>query len=147
MNHSNWLNRIVWIARLEPLVESSGLKIIPNGHLWCACCRGTIKTSIWALWNTCLNCSGYTNLLNCWVTAPPDAMVAELEKWSALPSSTIAPFRVGVLVSSLKTVFHCTTLCFVNVPATYHTRTSRRTCFQWPKADPPATLNSPCRGC
>ena len=34
----------------EPLVESWGLQIIPNGSWWCACCRATVKTSIWALW-------------------------------------------------------------------------------------------------
>ena len=50
LNHSNCLNSIVWIARPEPLVESWGLKIIPNESLWCVCCRGTIKTVIWALW-------------------------------------------------------------------------------------------------
>ena len=55
LNSSDCLNSIVWIAHPEPLVESWGLKIIPNESLWCACCRATVKTAIWALWKNCLN--------------------------------------------------------------------------------------------
>ena len=55
LNSSECLNSIVWISPPEPLVESWGLKITPNESLWCACCRATVKTAIWALWKNCLN--------------------------------------------------------------------------------------------